>query len=657
MAKQSKHPVRAGSSARGKSTDVKHPGWPHGSADPQWRRLLSGAALGALALLLAGALPMPGAWAVRALACGLVVGLSVRSIREILPAAGLSAVAGVLAMAVFALSPGARKLVAPQVPDMLAVVVVCAVVAVVVGWACSRGRLRAVVLVALVVIVGLQLYQTGMVPGTPRDLTVATRARVSTEPQAEVYRFDGDLFIKIDYLVAQGVPYYQAFLRAFDQDARLQGQPPGLLNIRQRWLFEFWNILPGPPGLRVLWGFNVLAVATMLAGYGVARRFVEPAAAIIAPIAIGGYLLMPALTLWFPLSEYWAGMVAVFFLYAMVTERWTWGAVLVVVAFAFRELMLFLVPVYVVWWLVSSRRREAVGGLAVAILGPVVLLGLHALWSPVGGQSAEGVSRWFQGGAQRLIDALQFSGDLVGASDRIYLIVPLLALAGAFATRAVWTKALLCAAVAVPVIALTVFSGGVWGYYWGAIAMPMLLALVPLVAGVVVPSSRALLDGPAAPRTGRRAFQILPRKDRSASAAFEAAAAAEWETGADIVVASRLATVARAEGSPAPRLAGWVGIRVLSSLCRCVCPVPGLRDMAAPFALVDTEVLKSAPADVRSGLTSEGPSSAAFLVWALEHARVREVALASSVASSPLPWGLLGALLAARVRAVFRPGD
>jgi hypothetical protein len=635
-----------------------------------WRRLLAGAALGALALLLAGALPLPEAWSLRGLACGLVLGLSVRSAREILPAVGLSTVAGLIAMGLFSLSPSARNLTAVQPSDVFALVAACAAGAAMIGWVCSLGRIRAATLAALAILVGLQLYQMGVLPGVPREATASIRARVTSEPVAEAYQFDGDLFIRIDHLMAKGVPYYAAFLQAYDEDSRLQGPPPGLFGVRQRWVFELWNVLPGPPGIRVLWWFDALVVGTMLAGYGVARRFVEPAAALVAPVAIGGYLLMPALTLWFPLSEYWGGMVAVLFLYAMVTERWTWGAILVVVAVSLRELMLFLVPVYVVWWLLSSRRREAVAGLILSVLGPVTLFALHASWSPVVGQSAAGAARWFQGGVQRLVDALQFSGGYVGFSDRAYLVIPLLALVGAVATRAAWIRVLLGAAVIVPIVALTLFSGGEWNYYWGAIAMPMLLALTPLAAGWLVPSEMACLDARPVARTRGEESPVVrwrpgstPKVPRGGAVLFAedelgvepaalVAMEAAWAAGADVVVASRLIPAARSGGTPGERLWRSLALRVVTSLCRCVVPVPGLTDPTSPVVLMSALALRSLPQDARTRLAADGPT-AALLASLRQSARVREVPLRASAPMGAPLWGAVGSLAVGRLRRIF----
>jgi len=484
-------------------------GAPASAPAVSWVRLGVAAAAGLLGFLWAGVLPLAGAWELRAVVCGLIVGLVARGAREIVPAAALAVAAALVGVVVACVHAGGPVLVAPSVAESALIAAVAAGVAAATGWACSRGRRSAAALIAVVFVAMLFLYQAGVLPGEPRSKTADFRASLAVEPPAEQYAFDGYIYLRINHLMQAGMPYYDAFLQAFDQDSRLSGSPPGLLNIRQPWIFELWKVLPGQPGAKVWYWFIALVVGTMLAGYGLARRFVEPAAALLAPVALGGYFLMPALTPWFPLSEFWAGCLAVWFLYALVTERWTAGAVLAVAAFSFRELMLILVPVYVIWWVFSRRRREGMAGLVLVIAGPVVLMALHAAWAPVSGQSASGAAHWLQGGFSRLVDALRFSGDLAPQSRWTYLAAPVLAFAGALVARPTWTKALLCAAVAVPVVALTVFSGGLWNNYWGAIAMPAILALTPLAARLWLPSAASLLDAPTAGREHAGGVRVI----------------------------------------------------------------------------------------------------------------------------------------------------
>ena len=287
-------------------------GAPASSQTISWFRLCVATAAGLLGFSWAGVLPLTGAWELRAVVCGLVIGLVVRGACEIVPVAALAvaALAGaaaLLGVAVACVHIGGPVLAAPTVAEFALTAAMAAGVAAATGWACARRRRSAAALVAVLFVALLFLYQAGVLPGEPRSTTADFRASLAVEPPPEQYSFDGYIYLRINHLMQAGMPYYDAFLKAYDEDARLSGAPTQLFNIRQPWLFELWKLLPGPPGAKVWYCFVALVVATMLLAYGLARRFVEPAAALAAPVALGGYFLMPALTPWFPLSEFWAG--------------------------------------------------------------------------------------------------------------------------------------------------------------------------------------------------------------------------------------------------------------------------------------------------------------------------------------------------------------
>jgi hypothetical protein len=450
----------------------------------QWPRLLTVAVISALAFLLPGIVALPGLLALRGLLAGLVAGLASRTWREYPWVLG----AGTLGTLVAALAVAGSGVAgqAPASGDVVMAVALSLAVAAAFGAASVAFKPSRVAWVALAVTALVYLAAVGVLPGPIADGTAASRASFGTEPVAEQYGFDGFIFLRTEFLLEKGVPYYDAFLQAFHDDSRLDSPPPGLFNIRQPWLFWIWRYLPGPAGTKVWGWFIVWALGTASAAYLLARRFLEPAAALLAPIAVLGYLIAPTYSTWLTLSEFWGGCMAVWFLAAMVYKRWTLGACLMVLAFATRELMLFLVPVYLVWWVLAGRPKAGIPGLVISFAGPAVLVGLHAWWSPVHGQSA-GVSNWLNGGIDKLLGDLKFMGDYVPFSSVLYPLVPVAGLTGALLTRPRWAQALLATAVLVPVIALTVFSSPAWGEYWGAIAMPSLLALMPLAAVRLMP--------------------------------------------------------------------------------------------------------------------------------------------------------------------------
>jgi hypothetical protein len=207
-------------------------------------------------------LPLAGAWELRAVVCGLIVGLVVRGALEIVPAAALAVAAALLGVVVACTAVGGQALAAPAAAEFALIAAIAAGVAAATGWACSRGRRSAAALAAVVFVAMLFLHQTGVLPGEPRSKTADFRASLAVEPAAEQYAFDGYIYLRINHLMQSGMPYYDAFLQAFDQDSRLSGSPPGLLNIRQPWIFELWKVLPGPPGAKVRYWYRELVPRT-----------------------------------------------------------------------------------------------------------------------------------------------------------------------------------------------------------------------------------------------------------------------------------------------------------------------------------------------------------------------------------------------------------
>ncbi len=481
-----------------------------GPGEAVWLRVAIAAAVGVLAYLLAGALPLPGAWLGRALVAGLVVGLAAREPGDLPYVAGAGAAAALGGVVFAAAGAGAD----PQAlaPDALAYVagpVVAAAIAAGMSFLCARGWASAAAALSVFIVIGMYLHTTGVLPGEPSRRLASFKAGLAQEPQAEQYGFDGYIFLRINFLTEKGMPYYDAFVKSYEEDSRIDGTPGQLLHIRQRWIYDLWRLLPGSPGIKVWNWFVAMVCVTMAVGYALARRFVTAPAALLAPIALGGYFAMPATSMWFPLADFWVGCVAIWFVHAMVTERWTLAAILAVVAFSFRELAAVLVAVYVAWWVVSHRRWEGVLGLAIALAGPVALFLAHRSWAPVKAQGTSETSFYFQGGFQRLVDALRFSGDLTVAHESLYLLVPVLALAGAVLTRAWWTRVVLAGAVFAPSLLLIAFSSGQWGYYWGAIAQPSFLALAPLAVGWWLPSRLSVLDAPPDPRAADGKVKVV----------------------------------------------------------------------------------------------------------------------------------------------------
>lgn len=340
---------------------------------------------------------------------GAVAGLSWRRGDELWhpPAvAGVGASAGALVLA--------SSLPYLDLGELMLQAVLAALLSLGVAVAASRGFAKAAAAGALLFVCVAFLWQVGIVPGTPRDLTAGMRQMRAADPLPEQYQFDGELYARAVALMKAGVPYYEAFAQAFEEDGRLDGPPPGVLNYRQRWLSEIWTLVPGSGRLapwRTLVGLTLLV---MVSGYALARRYVEPSAALLVPIWLAAYFSFPLLTQWTAFAEFFAGGMAILALLAVSRQRWFTGAVLLTVAVAFRELMLMLVPVYIIAWALYSRRRDELAALAVAVVAPVAVLAYHFTTAPGSAVSGGSMATWLQGaGLSRLREALLFSTDLM----------------------------------------------------------------------------------------------------------------------------------------------------------------------------------------------------------------------------------------------------
>ena len=205
---------------------------------------------------------------------------------------------------------------------------------------------------------------------------------------------------------------------------------------------------------------------------------------------LAAYFATAAWSTWFLFAEFWAGGVAVMAVLALVQARWHVGAILIGVAVAFRELMVVLVPAFLVGWWLHRHARAPRTALAAALVLPAAALAAHFIAAPVApGASGWDLSPWLNGSFAQLIETLRFSSNFVPVGPGVLAWAPVAALAGALQIRPRWRSGLLLGAVGFPSLALFTFSAGLYGLYWGAILQPLAIALAPVAA--------ARLDPPA----------------------------------------------------------------------------------------------------------------------------------------------------------------
>jgi hypothetical protein len=347
--------------------------------------------------------------------------------------------------------------------------------------------------ISLVVVASAMLVSSGIWGGPVGQVEAGREVVLHQQPQAGQYEFDGFVFLRTLDLMRNGSSYYAAFARAIRDERGLDPTPlASPFNFREPFLFHLWKVLPGGDlPMDLLGWFLVLAVVMQLAAYVVARRWVPPGPALVAPLLLVPYLsFFLRHNVWFTMVEIWAAGFALVALAFLVRGRWVPSLVMLVVAVATRELMVLFVPVWLLaWWLWSppSKRRWWIP--AVAIVGPLVVLGLHwALAPTVSGPGGDGIDHWLTGPSLgRLRRDLTFAWAPVVGATAVALLVPLAALVGPLVTRPRRAALPLTCLVAVPLVFLLCVSSGPTGAYWGAILTPLAIALAPSVLAVVFP--------------------------------------------------------------------------------------------------------------------------------------------------------------------------
>lgn len=448
-------------------------------APPGWR-LAAPAVLGYLAFLLVPAAPafVGESFILRGILTGGVIGLAARPGAPVSTTTALVLLAVLLGEVTFALIPvpfrATRSLLG------LALAIACA--ASVAGMA-RRGRAGIAASALLLVALAGHLWIGGALPGPYRGTPDRLLSALRQEPLPGRYHFDADIYLRTYFMMKRGEPFYASFATACAEDGRGLGAPRGTLNYREPFLFELWRWLPGRDGVALRNWFLAFVAVVMACGYHLARTLVGPGPALLAPIALGGYFAAAAWSGWFLFAEFWAGGVAVMAMLALLRRRWWTGAVLIAVAVAFRELMVFLVPAYAVGWALCRDGRPRWPVLAAGLALPFLPLALHLHAAPSApGPGGWDISAWLHGGFDPLAASLRFSSAFVPLGPGLLPWAPVAALAGAALARPGWRAGLLLAALGVGLAGLFCFSAGRYGYYWGAVLQPLALAVAPIAA-------------------------------------------------------------------------------------------------------------------------------------------------------------------------------
>jgi dolichol-phosphate mannosyltransferase len=455
----------------------------------------------------------------RGLIAGAVVALAFDHKGKPWPVAALAAIAAMLGVLVL----GAVEPVAAVLG------VACAAAAGAGGvLAVRRGARRALAFAALLLILGTYLWTLGVIPGPNSEpMTAFKNATIAPEPVDEQYASDGFIYLKAFHLMEAGVPYYDAMKTALVSDARIDRAPTSAFNYRPPLPFYLWMLFPGAGGIAVWNGLVILTLAAAISALFVGSRLAGEGAALLGPALLLSYFAHPlaapgvesvAVWTWFSFPEYWAGGLLVIVAAAVLADRWKAAAVWFTLAVATNFLTLALGPALFAAWVARRGWTNERAALAIGVLGPVAVIGTHLMWAPASGASTMDLTAWTNGGWSRLTDALAFSGDYFPGGSAPLLWVPLLGFAGGLWARGLHRKVFVIGATLSATLFLLIVSSGEWGYYWGVVWQPLMIALVPGVFGLLLPPKGPACGLTASTRSRPSTVKfVLPAYNEAAS--------------------------------------------------------------------------------------------------------------------------------------------
>jgi len=378
--------------------------------------------------------------------------------------------------------------------DAVAVAVLtAAVIAGGVAWAFPRTETARISLVVGTLTFALA-FSFGWLGGPTASVLDQTQVTARAVPQAEAYGADSLIFLATVEHMRDGMAYYPAFQKAWNEDQRLPSTAlPSAFNFREPFLFALWKYLPGQSaGTTVLGAFMALAWAGVMLTWLTARRFVDDGVAMLAGLAMVPVYVFAAFSNVFSFAEIWSAVFIIGALCLLVRERFLASAVVLALAVATRELAVVYIPVWAVaWWLVGERRSQWAPGLAVAVLGPIALIGGHVAAAPAAGSGPsilQTVGAYMNSpGISRTLKAIEY-GVVIPFFQYVIPVFVLASVAGPLLVRKAWARWTLLTAAVLPLVLLTVFSQTEWDYYWGFNFQPPVFALAALVFVRVFPS-------------------------------------------------------------------------------------------------------------------------------------------------------------------------
>ncbi len=401
---------------------------------------------------------------------------------------------------------------------IVAVALMGAVVAFGVAWLTGHGLLRpgaVVALGAVLLIANLWLTTSVLLPGR-QVVDGRTLAEFLTNPpQPGTRQSDQAYYVAVaTYMKRDGLSYYQAVRRAYNENAVWGYNPPNLLAVREPLLFYVWTLFADLRG--AVWAMAALASAAGALALAIPRGLARPTVRLIATGGVVSYMLYFT-TLPYVLGfEPWGGALAVVCagLFALAvgftapsdpqrTRRRLLMAAAALVAFiavAARELMLFLpaAGILAAFFSPRSERRFDLSVWIGALAASVTSWAIHAFAAQSIITPRSGLEKWaFRGNLETLVLGITHGSQQLTVQGWLMVALAILGVIGAVVQADRQYRVFALVALGLP-LAFFVFAwngaiditSGDKVNYWGSIVNPLLLAFVP-AALLLLPGMRS----------------------------------------------------------------------------------------------------------------------------------------------------------------------
>lgn len=369
----------------------------------------------------------------------------------------------------------------------------------------DRGFFERTISALMVFWVLANLWAPLLMGGVPPNSYGPLRASVIREaPKAGDYVNDDALYRRVFYLMHDGVPYYEAYKRAW-LGLKLKPELPSAVSAyRLPTMYWLWSLLPNDAFTIVPLFLGFISIgcvaAAFIAGQIAGVRFAPLAAAALAAYALGSATTVYVTYIDLPAMSVSLVGIALYARASLKQDRsLVWAAAMVMTGAALtREILAYLLvfalvgSLFVPYW---RRPRESLPwlvGLAIFATGYFV----HAFEVHNVMRATSTALSYLRGNPAFAFDALQRFGNTIQVGGAVLPVLFALGAVGAVAAAGRVGKqfaVFAASAILVPIVAMTRIGNpaidmmGNQVNYWGNLVLPLALALWPASA-LLVPS-------------------------------------------------------------------------------------------------------------------------------------------------------------------------